>query len=319
MMKKLSIIVPVYNVKPFLPACLDSLVNQSLDDYEVILIDDGSSDGSAEIIKEYETRYPHLVRSKRVDNGGQGRARNFAIDMAEGEYIGFVDSDDWVSKDMYAKLYHKAKAENADIVVCDFMEKFSDGKENYLSAAPQDELLASAGSACNKIFRSSIIENIRFPQGLWYEDFYFSAIMLLKSRRTIFLPEALYYYRRGQESTMHNNNASKNLDIITIMDMLADFMLKRDLKDDFEFLLINHVGIDSINRLAAQLVPDKEAIRSLRDYVKKYIPRLGKSSAFKKEKLKRRIICWLNCNGMHALSQRLLNMKVSARRVFVGP
>ena len=73
-MKKLSIIVPVYNVKPFLPACLDSLVNQSLDDYEVILIDDGSSDGSADVIKEYEVRYPHLIRSKRVENGGQGRA-----------------------------------------------------------------------------------------------------------------------------------------------------------------------------------------------------------------------------------------------------
>ena len=312
---KLSIIVPVYNVKAFLPACLDSLVSQTLDDYEIIIVDDGSSDGSADIISDYQQRYPQLISSIRVDNGGQGRARNFGIDMAKGEYLGFVDSDDWITEDMYEKLYNTAKAENADIVICDFKEKFSDGQENYLSAAPQDELLASAGSACNKIFRSSMIENVRFPHGLWYEDFYFSAIMLLKSRRTVFIPEALYYYRRSHESTMHNNNASKNLDIITIMDMLADFMLPRDLKDDFDFLLINHVGIDSINRIAAQSVPDKKAIAKLRKYMKKHIPNLASSSAFKKESMNRRIVCWLNCNGFHALSQKLLNMKSSARKL----
>lgn len=316
---KLSIIVPVYNVKAFLPECLDSLVNQSIDDFEIILIDDGSSDGSADIIRDYQLRYPELVKSKFIDNGGQGRARNFGIEMAKGEYLGFVDSDDWVALDMYEKMYNKAKAENADIVVCDFVEKFSDGRENYLCAALQDELLASAGSACNKIFRSSIVENIRFPQGLWYEDFYFSAIMLIKSRRTVFMNDALYFYRRGQESTMHNNNSRKNLDIVKIFDMLGEYMLTRDMKDDFEFLLINHVGIDSINRLASQLVPDKDAISTLRKYVKKYIPRLGASNAFRKESFNRRLICWLNCNGLHTVSQDLLKFKLSARRIFIGP
>ena len=196
------------------------------------------------------------------------------------------------------------------------LEKFSDGRENYLKAAVQDNLLAAAGSACNKLFRSSLIENVRFPEGLWYEDFYFSAIMLLKSRRTVFIPEALYIYRRGQESTMHNNNAKKNLDIITIMDMLADYMLPRDLKEDFEFLLINHVGIDSINRLASQLVPDKDAINKLQNYMKMRIPKLTRSRAFKAESLKRRIICWLNCNGLHALSQQILRMKLHAKHIF---
>jgi len=313
---KLSIIVPVYNVRAYLPACLDSLVNQTLDNYEVILVDDGSSDGSAEIIKDYCERYPELIRSIRVENGGQGRARNFAIEMARGDYLGFVDSDDWITADMYEKLYNTAVRENADVVVCDFLEKFSDGRENYLKAAVQDNLLAAAGSACNKLFRSSLIENVRFPEGLWYEDFYFSAIMLLKSRRTVFIPEALYIYRRGQESTMHNNNAKKNLDIITIMDMLADYMLPRDLKEDFEFLLINHVGIDSINRLASQLVPDKDAINKLQNYMKMRIPKLTRSRAFKAESLKRRIICWLNCNGLHALSQQILRMKLHAKHIF---
>lgn len=316
---KLSIIVPVYNVKPYLPTCLDSLVNQTIDDYEIILVDDGSSDGSADIIRDYAERYPSLISFIRVDNGGQGRARNFGIEMASGDYLGFIDSDDWIELDMYEKMYSKAVETNADVVVCDFMEKFSDGRENYLLAATQDEKLASAGSSCNKIFRRSLVEDLRFPVGLWYEDFYFSAIMLLKSRRTEFVDEALYIYRRGQESTMHNNNASKNLDIITIMDKLAGYMLPRDLNDDFEFLLINHVGIDAINRLASQALPDKEVIMQLCAYMKRRIPRLTASTAFKKESLKRRIICWLNCKGMIWLSQELLNLKVSARRVFIGP
>lgn len=312
---KLSIIVPVYNVRSFLGECLDSLVNQSLDDYEVILIDDGSSDGSAEIIKDYAERFPEMIRSLRVENGGQGRARNFGIEMAKGDYLGFVDSDDWITPDMYEKLYSTAIKENADVVVCDFLERFSDGRENYLTAAAQSDKLAAAGSACNKLFRSSIVESTRFPEGLWYEDFYFSAILLLKSRKTVFLSEPLYIYRRGQESTMHNNNSKKNLDIVTIMDMLADYMLPRELNDDFEFLLINHVGIDSINRLAQQELVDKAAINCLQQYMKARITKLTSCSAFKRESMNRRIICWLNCKGFEGFAQKLLRAKSGAGRL----
>ncbi len=316
---KLSIIVPVYNVKPYLPQCLDSLVSQTLDDYEIILIDDGSTDGSADVIKEYKHRYPKLIQSMRVENGGQGRARNFAIEMAKGDYLGFIDSDDWIDLQMYEKMYAKAIETNADIVVCDFMEKFADGKENFLPAALQDEKLSSAGSACNKIFRASLVEDLRFPVGLWYEDFYFSAIMLIKSRRTEFIKEPLYVYRRGQVSTMHNNNAGKNLDIICIMDMLADYMLPRDLQDDYEHLLINHVCIDAINRIASQLVPDKAVMKELQRYMRMRIPKLSACNAFRRENIRRRVVCWLNYNGMTWLAQEILKMKVSARRVFIGP
>ena len=307
---KLSIIVPVYNVKNFLAECLESLVNQTMDDYEIILVDDGSTDGSADIVRSYEAKYPELIRSKFIDNGGQGRARNFGIEMARGDYLGFVDSDDWVSLDMYEKLYSKACESNADIVVCDFMESFSDGRKNYLCAALQDEKLAAAGSSCNKIFRTGIVESTRFPHGLWYEDFYFSAILLLKSRRTEYVAEPLYIYRRGQESTMHNNNARKNLDMIKIMDMLAEYMLPRGLDEDFEFLVVNHIGIDSINRLAAQLTPDKATIKELQTYMKYRIPELSSCVAFKKESRNRRIICWLNYHGLHAVSQKILKIKL---------
>ena len=304
---KLSIIVPVYNVKKYLAECLDSLVNQTITDYEVILVDDGATDGSGELCDEYAGRYPELVRVLHIDNGGQGRARNFGIETARGEFLGFVDSDDWVELTMYEKLYARAVETGADIVVCDFMSKFDDGHDEYLPACIQDHWLASAGSSCNKIFRRSIIGDVRFPTGLWYEDFYFSAMMLLRSSRTEFIGEPLYLYRRGQESTMHNNNAAKNLDMLSIMDMLAEYMIPNGQREGLEFFIVNHIVLDTISRLAQQDAPDKQnVIRKMRRYAKKLVPRLTVCESFRRESPKRRIIMFLNYHGLHSLAQFIL-------------
>lgn len=307
---KLSIIVPVYNVEKFLNKCLDSLVGQTMEDYEIILVDDGSKDASGRICDDYAERYPELVRVMHIDNGGQGRARNFGIDTAKGEYLGFVDSDDWVETDMYPKLCQRADETGADVVVCDFMAEFDDGRRKYMKACMQEHWLSSAGSSCNKIFRKSRVGEVRFPGGLWYEDFYFSAMLLLKSARTEFIEEPLYIYRRGQESTMHNNNAAKNLDMLKIMDMLAEYMLPNGFRRDFEFFLINHVALDSINRLAAQSAPDREAvIARMRQYVGKYIPRLSDCECLKAETRNRQIIIRLNLAGLHNISKLILKLK----------
>ena len=101
---KLSIIVPVYNVEKFLNKCLDSLIGQTMEDYEIILVDDGSKDASGRICDDYAERYPELVRVMHIDNGGQGRARNFGIDTAKGEYLGFVDSDDYLEPNVYGYM-----------------------------------------------------------------------------------------------------------------------------------------------------------------------------------------------------------------------
>lgn len=307
---KLSIIVPVYNVEKFLNKCLDSLVGQEMEDYEIILVDDGSKDASGRICDEYAEKYPELVRVMHIDNGGQGRARNFGIEEAKGEYLGFVDSDDWVETDMYPKLCQRADETGADVVVCDFMAEFDDGRSEYMKACLQEHWLSSAGSSCNKIFRRSRVGEVRFPGGLWYEDFYFSAMLLLKSAHTEFIEEPLYIYRRGQESTMHNNNASKNLDMLKIMDMLAEYMLPNGFQRDFEFFLINHVALDSINRLAAQSAPDKEeVIKKMRAYVLNYIPRPSECVSLKQETRNRQIIIRLNLAGLHNISKLILKLK----------
>ena len=108
-MKKVSIIVPVYGVEKYIDKCLDSLVKQSLKEIEVIVVNDGTKDNSQKIIDKYVKKYPDKIKSFIKENGGQGSARNYGLEKASGEYIGYVDSDDFIEKDMYKKLYNKAK------------------------------------------------------------------------------------------------------------------------------------------------------------------------------------------------------------------
>ena len=117
-MSTVSIVVPVYNVENYLAKCLDSLVNQTLKDIEVIVVNDGSPDNSQKIIDKYVKKYPKLVKSFIKENGGQGSARNFGLEYAKGEYIAYVDSDDYVETNMFEEMYNIASKENSDIVIC---------------------------------------------------------------------------------------------------------------------------------------------------------------------------------------------------------
>ena len=117
-MKKVSIIVPVYNTEKYLAKCLDSLVNQTLKDIEIIIVNDGSPDNSKKIALNYQKDYPDKIKYYEQANGGQGAARNYGLTKATGEYVGYVDSDDYVNLNMFEKMYDKAKKEAADIVMC---------------------------------------------------------------------------------------------------------------------------------------------------------------------------------------------------------
>ena len=306
---KLSIIVPVYGAEAYLRRCVDSLLAQELDDFEIILVDDGSPDASGAICDEYAAR-DGRVRCLHIDNGGQGRARNFGMDIAHGAYLGFVDSDDWVEPDMYPKLLAAAERERADVVVCGIRALHEDGRAESLPVWKEGNPMAAAGSACNKLFRRGAVGEIRFPEGLWYEDFGFSAKLLMRSKKTVHLPDALYRYRVGQPSTMHNQNTRKNLDILEIMENLRESLDGPQNREDFEFLLLNHVLLDGINRVAAQSGEDvKECVWLLRSYVKQQIPSLSVCRSFRAESRNRRIIMRLNYMGLEKLSQTILNIK----------
>lgn len=308
---KLSIIVPVYNVEKYLPQCLDSLVEQTIDDYEIILVNDGSPDNSQQIIDEYSARFPGLIRCLAIDNGGQGRARNFGLEIAQGEYIGFADSDDQVLPHMFKTMYDAAISSEADVVICDSVAFFPDGREDYMPSPYAESMpLAAAGSCWDKIYRRELLEGIRFPHGLWYEDLSFSAKALYKAKRIVYLPQAMYKYRCGQTSTMRNNNSVRNLEIIEIIEDIRRSLPDIGGTDSFDSLVIGHVLLDSINRVALHKSNDRSAvIEKLRSYCRENVPDLCGSPAFKSQARNRRIIMWLNYHGLHDVSRFIIENK----------
>lgn len=309
---KLSVIVPVYKAEAYLRECVDSILNQTEKDLELILVNDGSPDSSGEICAEYAARFPEKITALNIDNGGQGRARNFGIDIAKGDFLSFIDSDDFIEPDMFELMLAAAEREGADIVVCDLEKRYADGRIEYVKAALQEDAMAAVGSASNKIFKRSLVGDIRFPVGLWYEDFSFSAKLAMISEKTAFVNEPLYIYRIGQESTMNNNNARKNLDMLEIMRDIRSFADDGGYQDNFEFLLINHVLLDSIKRIALQSSPDKkEVIWIFREYVRENIPSLLSCEAYKRETRNRRLVMWLNYHGLEQVGLLLLKLKGS--------
>ena len=310
---KLSVIVPVYKAEKTLRQCVDSLLAQTLGDLEIILINDGSPDGCEAILDDYAKRYPAIVRTRTVSNGGQGRARNFGLEIARGDWIGFVDSDDWVQPEMYETLITAAEREGAAIAVCDILRCFEDGSRDTLRAWREGSALTAAGSCCDKVFRRSLVSDLRFPEGLWYEDFAFSALALSRAGKLSRVPEPLYCYRIGHPSTMHNQNARKNLDLLAVLDLLRKPMLEAGKRDDYETLVMGHALLDAINRVQRQEGKEKfTVIKRIRDYVNRTIPDLSRCPAFRAESGKRRLVMWLNYHGLNRLSGALLKLKGGA-------
>ena len=306
----LSVIVPAYNAEKTLRECLDSVFSQTRPVDELIVIDDGSTDSTRVILQEYADRFPEQFFYKTVENGGQGRARNIGFEMSSGDWIGYVDSDDWIDPEMYEKLIIAAEEESADLALCEVLAHFPDGSTTSEYIYRPDRTMAAVGFANNKLFRRSLIESIRFPEEkLWYEDAEFTAIAIHRAAHIAHIPEQLYHYRRGLPSTMNNNNALKNLDLITVMMHLEEELLP-DARDDFEFLVLNHVLLDAMNRVQAMTAKEKkDVLFHMREYVHDKIPHLSASRSFLEETRNRRIIMRLHYLGLSDLAAAILKMK----------
>lgn len=279
-MKKVSVIIPVYNVENYLRKCLDSLVNQTLKDIEIIVVNDGTTDNSQEIIDEYVKKYPKKVVSIIQENGGQGTARNTGLLHAKGEYIGYVDSDDYVEENMYEELYKKAKEEDSDIVICGNNVV----KENYdfLSKEEVDkEFLLGKMAVWNKIYKKNIIvdNKIQFRSKVWYEDLDFTMKVYFSSKKISYVDKPLYNYLLREGSTMNNNNIKRNLELIQAFDSLIDYCKDKKIynkaKDEIEFLCIYHMYIFAITRVLNTNNNYKAKIaiiNKFRDYINSNFP-----------------------------------------------
>lgn len=224
---KVSVVVPVYNVEKYIDKCLDSLVPQTLKEIEIIVVNDGSPDNSQTVIDKYTAQYPEKVFSYIKTNGGLGDARNYGIDRVHGEYIGFVDSDDWVDKKMFESMYKAAKDEDDDIVICDLIE-INDGwqtghvaqgyrgNKDHFPLTKYDFMLNSLDPsfAWNKLYKRSLFYIKKFPSQ-WYEDMGSTPILLSYANKIGYIPYAFYYYRQVAQSI---TKASGDIRILKVID-----------------------------------------------------------------------------------------------------
>lgn len=216
----ISVIVPIYNVAPYLRACLDSLAAQTMKEIEIVMIDDGSTDGSGAIADEYVSSSFPIFRVIHTANGGVSAARNRGIDEARGEWIMFVDSDDWVET-RFCELPYQAAVENgADLVIFGCCCADKRGRFNRLAAqqAPTiilDEISAHKDGKCflwNKLYKKQLFENLRFPQGKTYEDVAKTHILVHRANRIVSLSEALYYYGYRDNGISHSLTEANQTD-----------------------------------------------------------------------------------------------------------
>lgn len=257
--KKISIVVPVYNGEAFFEKSLQSLLAQTLEDLEIIIINDGSTDGTQKIIDTYQERYPDRIKSRLVENGGAGKARNYALDLAEGEYIGFFDSDDFIAKDMYEKLYDKAVREDADIVVCGYyvatntsLRSYQKGSMEYYGQSIYDQpdmFVYGVPYLWNKIFRRAMIEknSIRFHDFRIFEDLEFTYRLFFLANRIVKVDEPLYYYMKLNADSLTARFTDRFFDIVPAMKSLVQFARDLGVYDQFKdyllFIYMNHMYI----------------------------------------------------------------------------
>lgn len=244
-MTDISIIVPVYNAEKYLKKCLDSLVNQTKKELEFILINDGSTDKSEEIIKTYKDKRIKYFKNK---NQGIGKTRNFGIEKSSGKYLMFLDSDDYFSNDACEILYKEAEKEKADLIVFDYY-RVEKGNLNEVKIEPFNATNIKADSSlllkinlgpCNKIYKSDLIKNndIKFEENLKYEDTLFVVKAIYNAQKIIKLNRFLHYYmiHEKSETTVRDERV---FDILKIVDKIRKY-LKNDksIKDSVDKLTV---------------------------------------------------------------------------------
>ena len=219
---KISIIVPVYNVEDYLKKCIDSIVRQQYKNLEIILVDDGSIDNSGEICEKY-AKEDDRIKVIHKKNGGLSDARNVGIENATGQYIGFVDSDDWIADSMYSYLKELIDTNNADISICGYY-KFTNCDEINLKNVKNEkniyvfdkqkaisELLKQENIqdyAWNKLYKIELFENIKYPYGRKMEDTGTTYKLFDRAQRIVLGNEVQYYYLQRSNSIVNNKNFS---------------------------------------------------------------------------------------------------------------
>jgi len=303
--KKVSIIVTVYNVEKYLEKCLNSLVNQTLDNIEIIIVNDGSPDNSFKMIKEYSKKYPKIIKEYTIENSGLGEARNYGLDKCNGKYIMYVDSDDYIEKNMAEDLYNLAEKENSDVVICGYNVINEDTNEiikhetAYSPIEPTNflySLLFGKTAVWNKLYKKELIQNnkIKYRSRVWYEDVDFSFKVYTKSKKVSFINKSYYNYLIRSGSIMNNDNLERTSELCQSFDEVIKYSKENKVYEKYqkeiEFYCLFHMYICGITRIINtnnRMSYKKRKINEYRKYLAEnfpdyrkniYLPKLPRSN-----------------------------------------
>lgn len=263
----ISIVVPVYNVKEYLEGCVDSIVDKSISDYEIILVDDGSTDGeSGELCDKLAQKYPDVVRVVHQDNMGLGGARNTGIKEAKGEYLCFIDSDDKVVPGTLKLLVEKLKENTPDVLSFNLSTDDGEGNiapvnSNYFNEdtpfnlSDRPEYLLSLPNACTRVWRKKLFtdNDIVFPPRVWYEDIRTTTKLFAVAESIVTIKDSLYLYLQRGDSIMHSSKLDKNKEIIDAFEDVISWYKEKGLFEKYRNVLcrlcIDHVYLAASVRI----------------------------------------------------------------------
>lgn len=309
---KISVIVPVYNVYDYLDKCLNSLVNQTIHDFEVIIINDGSTDNSQEIIDKYVSENSNM-HSFIKENGGLSSARNYGIEKANGDYILFLDSDDYYEPNTIEVLIKEASTDDDIIAFRMYIDEKKEIKKGNIELAefiyndkiaPSKRLLLYNPSACDKMFKKELFENLKFVTGKYYEDLGTIPLFAMYTDKIKFTNHYLYHYLKREDSIMNKKVYNKKIeDIFFIVERISSLFEKNKQISKY-FDEIEYIYIHQLLRAAGIRFIDYQKydmVDKIRNIMKEKYPRFYKNKYFKKYGFKRKIMCRLIYNGNYNL------------------
>lgn len=317
---KVSVIIPVYNTKSYLSDCINSVLNQTfgIENIEIIIVDDGSTDSSGTIIKKIAKKCKKIKYFKQK-NKGQASARNFGLSKSTGEYIHFLDSDDYIDNDMYSELYNVALKNNSDIVSCDYTKKYQKKDEyisfNYVKDANKNFIIMNTGP-CNMIIKRKFLikEKFKFKEDIIYEDLSVIPSLAINGKIT-YIQKSFYNYNIHSGSTMIKKEYSNKLeDIFLSLNNLTTIFNEKDILNKYgkelEFLYIRRLMMSASLRFI-EFGDPHNCIKKISLLIRKKYPNWKKNKYYKLLPIKQKIVALMTYNN-NKFCLKILN-KVNRR------
>ncbi len=311
-MHKISVIIPVYKSEKFLEKCFDSIIGQTLDDVEIIVVNDGSPDNSQKIIDRYKEKHPDVFKTFIQENKGQAAARNLGLQYAEGEYISFVDSDDYIETNTYKTAYNYARDNMLDIVCFGMYEVKGDERKpvDYRfvrNQEPKISYVLNESAPWNKIIKRELLvnNNVKFTENRIYEDLELMPQLVFYTDKIGYLDECLYNYVIHQGSTMRQDKYNPKLAcIFDVADTLKEKFYNTEYRTELEFLFIEHLLHGAVLRFL-KYEEGKKDIERISDIMKETFPKWRKNKYYKMQHWKYKVMCNLAYNKSIPLLKRI--------------